>query len=186
MKKSLVKKFTLFLVCVALTCTAGAAEMYRWVDKDGKVHYTDSPPPASAKKVEEKNLGGSSISGGDLPYATRAAAKNFPVTLYVSDCGEPCTQARQHLAKRGIPYTPKNPTSNDADADALRKLVGNPQVPVLVVGNASPIKGYDAASWDAALDSAGYPKSKPYGYKEPKVPADAKPEQAATPKNGAK
>lgn len=178
------KKFILFLVCAGLAGAATAAEMYRWVDKDGKVHYTDSPPPPSAKKVEEKNLGGaSSISSGDLPYATRAAARNFPVTLYVSDCGEPCTQARQHLAKRGIPYTPKNPTSSEADAESLRKLVGNPQVPVLVVGNTSPLKGFDAGSWDAALDAAGYPKSKPYGYKEPKVPEDAKQDTPAATKS---
>lgn len=179
------KTLALVLVCSALACTAGAAEMYRWVDKDGKVHYTDSPPPATAKKVEEKNLGGNnSVSAGDLPYATRMAAKNFPVTLYVSDCGEPCTQARQHLAKRGIPYAAKNPASSQADAEALKKLIGAPQVPVLVVGSASPLKGYDAASWDAALDAAGYPKSKPYGYKEPKLPEEAKPENAAKPEAG--
>lgn len=28
---------------------AAAAEMYRWVDSQGKVHYSDSPPPAGAK-----------------------------------------------------------------------------------------------------------------------------------------
>lgn len=171
------KKLALLLLWSTLACAASAAEMYRWVDKDGKVHYSDSPPPASAKQVQEKNLGGNnSVSAGDLPYATRVAAKNFPVTLYVSNCGEPCNQARQHLARRGIPYAAKNPASSQADADALKKLVGSPQVPVLVVGSASPLKGYDAGSWDAALDAAGYPKSKPYGYKEPKLPEEAKPE----------
>jgi len=175
-------KITLILLCSALAWTAGAAEMYRWVDKDGKVHYTDSPPPPTARRVEEKRLGGnSSVTGGDLPYATQLAAKNFPVTLYVSDCGEPCTQARQHLAKRGIPYTPKNPTASQTDAEALTKLVGNPQVPVLVVGKTPPLKGYEAGSWDAALDAAGYPKSKPYGYKEPKVPEGAKQDKPAGP-----
>lgn len=173
------KKLTLLLVCSVLACTASAAQMYRWVDKDGKVHYTDSPPPSSAKKVEEKNLGGNDVSSDDLPYATRMAMKNFPVTLYVSDCGEPCNLARQHLAKRGIPYTPKNPAVSPADSEALKKLIGAPQVPVLVVGHASPLKGYDAGSWDAALDAAGYPKSKPYGYKEPKLPEEAKPADAA-------
>lgn len=174
------KKLALFLLCAAMATAATAAEMYRWVDKDGKVHYTDSPPPPSAKKVEEKNLGGNSaVTGGDLPYATRTAAQNFPVTLYVTDCGESCTQARQHLAKRGIPYTPKNPANSAADAEALKKLVGSPQVPVLVVGRGSPLTGFDAAAWDAALDAAGYPKSKPYGYKEPKVPEDAKQDKSA-------
>ena len=24
--------------------------MYKWVDQDGKVHYSDQPPPAGAKK----------------------------------------------------------------------------------------------------------------------------------------
>ena len=181
------KKLALFVLCLSLATTAWAAEMYRWVDKDGKVHYTDSPPPASARKVEEKNLGGnSSVSGGDLPYATRVAAKNFPVTLFVSNCGEPCTQAKQHLAKRGIPYTPKNPASNEADAEALRKLVGSPQVPVLVVGKSSPLKGYDANAWDAALDAAGYPRSKPYGYKEPQAPADTPQEKPAAKNDASK
>jgi hypothetical protein len=180
------KKLAVFMLCSVMAATAGAAEMYRWVDKEGKVHYTDTPPPPSAKKMEEKNLGGNqSVSGGDLPYATRAAAQNFPVTLYVSDCGEPCTQARQHLAKRGIPYTPKNPATSAADNEALTKLVGSPQVPVLVVGKGSPLKGYDAASWDAALDAAGYPRSKPYGYKEPKLPEAPKQDQPATAKPGA-
>jgi len=178
------KKLALVLFCSVIACTAGAAEMYRWVDKDGKVHYSDSPPPPTAEQVEQKNIGaGSTVGGDEMPYATRVAAKNFPVTLYVSDCGEACNLARQHLAKRGIPYTPKNPATNQADSEALKKLIGAPQVPVLVVGNASPLKGYDQGSWDAALDAAGYPKSKPYGYKEPKAADEGKKDKPAeTPK----
>ena len=175
------KKLTLTMLGILLAANAAAAEMYRWVDKDGNVHYTDSPPPASARQVQEKNLGGNTAPSGDLPYATRQANKNFPVTLYVSDCGELCTQARQHLARRGIPYTPKNPLNNNTDAEALRKLIGDPMVPVLVVGKLSPLKGFDAGSWDATLDTAGYPRSKPYGYKEPEVPKDAKQEPAGKP-----
>lgn len=30
---------------------AAAAEMYRWVDSNGQVHYSDSPPPAGAKST---------------------------------------------------------------------------------------------------------------------------------------
>ncbi len=28
----------------AFACGASAATFYRWVDKDGKVHYSDAPP----------------------------------------------------------------------------------------------------------------------------------------------
>ncbi|MFN3398622.1 MAG: glutaredoxin family protein [Sulfurimicrobium sp.] len=151
-------RFTLLLCCCIAASLAQAAELYRWVDSEGKVHYTDQPPPPSAQKVEEKNLGNNSIDTSELPYATRQAIKKSPVTLYANDCGEPCDQARDHLAQRGIPFTGKNPQTSPADAEALKKLVGAAYVPVLVVGSAVS-KGYEKGTWDAALDAAGYPKS---------------------------
>lgn len=41
-----------FLLVVAILAFAGpaAAQMYKWIDKDGKVHYSDQPPPADAKQ----------------------------------------------------------------------------------------------------------------------------------------
>jgi hypothetical protein len=37
----------ILILCVTLAFAAGAsAQMYRWVDKDGRVHYTATPPPA--------------------------------------------------------------------------------------------------------------------------------------------
>ena len=33
------------IVCSLLASDAGAAEIYRWVDAEGKVHFADSPPP---------------------------------------------------------------------------------------------------------------------------------------------
>jgi hypothetical protein len=153
-------KFILVLLCCTLAGLAQAGELFRWVDADGKVHYTDQPPPASAKKVEEKKLTGSTIDTSQLPYATQQAVKKSPVTLYANDCGEPCTQARNHLTQRGIPFSSKNPQTSPTDAEALTKLVGAAYVPVLVVGNAVS-KGYEKGAWDAALDTAGYPKNAP-------------------------
>ncbi len=151
-------KFVMVLLCCALSSLAQAGELFRWVDADGKVHYTDQPPPAGAKKVEERKLSGSTIDASEMPYALRQAIKKSPVTLYANDCGVPCTQARDHLTQRGIPFTGKNPQTSPADAEALKKLVGASYVPVLVVGGAVS-KGYEKGAWDAALDAAGYPKS---------------------------
>ncbi|AQT60846.1 hypothetical protein CBP51_09320 [Cellvibrio mixtus] len=49
------------LLMIFLGCSAmGNAEVYRWVDKDGKVHFTDKPPAANAeditKQVSKQNL----------------------------------------------------------------------------------------------------------------------------------
>jgi glutaredoxin len=176
------------LIAMALTGLIAiplmAADLYRWVDKDGKVNYTDQPPPADAREVEEKAYGGNTIEVDTLPFATKDAVKKNPVTLYTSNCGVVCDNALALLSKRGIPYTTKSPQTSQPDADALKKLIGDLQVPVLVIGSQSPIKGFEAGTWESALDSAGYPKQtaiprKGAGSSSTPVPAKAKAAEAA-------
>lgn len=147
-------------VWFALAAAAMAQQMYRWVDSDGRVHYTQTPPPTGAKNVQRKPL---SAGGGDsvqIPYATRVAAANFPVTLYVSDdCGEACKQARDLLLKRGIPHRVVEIT--DAKSlETLKQVSGGNTVPVMTVGRVVQ-KGFEASQYNGALDSAGYPSSGP-------------------------
>lgn len=140
---------------------ASAQQMYRWVDKDGRVTYSQNPPPAgAAKSVQQRRLSSSVVEGADLPYAAQVAAKNFPVTLHTSpECGAGCTSARDSLKKRGIPYR-EVVANDDASVEALRKLTGAIQVPVLQVGN-QLLRGYEPGAWKGALDQAGYPDSIP-------------------------
>ena len=58
----------LFLLPLFLANVASAAEMYRWVDADGKVHYTDTPPPTTAKSAQKKELG-SQAGKAQVPYS---------------------------------------------------------------------------------------------------------------------
>ena len=43
------KRLALAILILALAPFA-SAQLYKWVDKDGKVHYSDQPPPAQASK----------------------------------------------------------------------------------------------------------------------------------------
>ncbi len=150
--------------------TATAAQLYRWVDDKGRVEWRDTPPPANAKKVERRTVGGSVIETSTLPYSVQQAVRNFPVTLYTTDCGQNCKDARAHLIRRGIPYTEKNPQN---DLESYKKMTnGVPQVPLLVVGSDS-LQGYSRDLWDRALDSVGYPREPAPGYAPPSIPARA-------------
>lgn len=154
---------TIRLLCLAAALAASAAlaqtTVYRWVDKDGKVQFSDNPPPAGTKDYTEKRVGGSGPEEGQLPYATQMAAARNPVTLYASgDCGELCAQGRDLLAKRGIPYREKD-AKDSAVAEEIQGLIGALQVPVLKVGP-SALKGYSEDLWQAALDQAGYAKAR--------------------------
>ena len=145
----------LALVIACAIAPAGAAQLYRWVDDKGNVEWRDTPPPPSAKSVEQRNVSGNTIQTSTLPYSVQQAVKNFPVTLWVFDCGDPCIRARAHLARRGVPHTERNAQK---DLEELKKLIGGTEVPLLLVGS-KQLKGYLENDWDAALDSAGYPRT---------------------------
>jgi hypothetical protein len=162
----------------------GAAQLYRWVDSKGNVEWRDTPPPTTAKKVEQRKMGDNVISTGDAPFSLQLATKNHPVTLWVApDCKDPCNNARTHLNRRGTPYTERNVSD---DFEVFKKLSPANEVPFLQVG-VIRVKGYLESEYDTTLDSAGYPrtaiatKPKPAAATpQAKPPADT-PATAATP-----
>src|SRR6185436_10657542 len=150
-------KPSMFLIVLISLAPLAQAETYKWVDADGKVHYSDQPPPPDARKSERKRLSDKPAEVA-LPYVLRQAIKNFPVTLFVYDCGDGCTRARDFLVKRGVPHTSKDPTAPGM-REELRKVTGGAEVvPVLQVGR-RVLRGFEEATWNAALDDAGYPKT---------------------------
>ena len=162
-----------------LFASAASAQLYRWVDQNGKVHYTDTPPqPAAARAVEKRKPTGSVVEGV-APYAVQQATKTFPVTLYsAATCETPCKDARDLLAKRGVPYS-EVAISEQKQLDELKRISGGDEVPVLVVGK-SVIKGFEAGSYNGALDTAGYPLNAPStAARAPKPAEAAKPAQQA-------
>jgi glutaredoxin len=176
------------LIFLALLGAALAvhAQLYRWTDARGRVHVTDTPPPPTAKNVQQRAPGAAPAGEGNasLPYAVQLAAKNSPVTLFTAPDCPPCGQARALLNARGVPFREIS-VIDEQQAEELKKSVGTLSVPSLRVGS-SVQKGYEQGMYDALLDSAGYPRAgilPPRSQTEPKpAPADApKPpaEQAA-------
>jgi len=164
-------------VCLALASTPlAAAQLYQWKDAQGRMQYSDQPPPPSVKNAQQKSFKGSVIEGGE-PYAVRVAREKHPITLYTSACGTACDQARQLLVERGVPFSSKDLQASEEARNEVQKLTGKLNVPVLLVGS-DKLEGFTAGQWQAALDRAGYPKSAPPGSKPP--PAAPVPSSTAT------
>ena len=180
--------FLLFGALIAsLMATAQADTWYRWVDKSGKVHYSDSLPPdstpANSAKIKKHKGGNAPAESADMPYETRRAHQNFPVTLYViDDCGDICQQARRLLNQRGIPYA-ENSLKSQAEFEAFKKMSGAAGVPVLTVGKVW-LKNFQTQEWHTELDNAGYPTTAPYGMRAPskrEKPAEKLPDNSPNP-----
>jgi len=162
-RKSSSTRIALLFGIAAAMVTAGAEaqqQVFRYVDKDGKVVYSDRSPPTDSKEVQAKRLSPNFIENNNVPLATTQAAERFPVTLYTFACGAVCESAEGLLNRRGVPYTTVN-VEDAKGAEQLKKLTGEQQAPVLQLGDKLVAKGFNEARWQAMLDEAGYPKSAP-------------------------
>jgi len=143
-----------------------AQGVYRVVGPDGKVTYSDQPPPANANARPVGAASGAAASNSSaLPSELRQAAGRYPVTLYAgTDCA-PCDSGRSFLTARGIPFVEKTVNSAD-DITAFKRLSGAASLPMLAVGG-QHLKGYSQSEWTQYLDAAGYPKTSalPAGYR---------------------
>lgn len=152
------------------------AQMHKWVDANGKVVYSDTPPPANAKKLGTKALdNAANISNVKLPNELAAAVAKNPVTFYSApNCGA-CNEARNMLKQNGIPFIEKTVKSSE-DVDKLKQVSGDTQLPFMLISR-TKFSGFEAVEWRTALSSAGYPESsvlpKDYRYPEAEPAAPA-------------
>jgi glutaredoxin len=157
-------------LAIAAACDAGAQQLYRWVDKDGRVHYSQQPPPkGAAKTVEQRKLGSSTVETSQPSFALQQAMARYPVTLFVAPaCKEGCAETRELLTKRGVPFREIN-VIDQPSSDALKKATGDNKVPAMVVGSQSQV-GYNPDAMQRVLDSAGYPSKPAFTGKPPELP----------------
>ena len=133
-------------------------QVYRYQDSQGRIVYSDKPPPAEARNAESKRVGANFIETDQAPLEARMAVERYPVTLFTFDCGEGCQKAEALLNRRGGPFATVY-VQDPANAARLEALTGEMTAPVLQVGDKLVAKGFNEARWTAMLDEAGYPKA---------------------------
>ena len=76
---------TLALFLVVACAAASAGEVYKWRDKDGRLHYGDRPKDAQAESVTVKSSSGSGASyslpilyGGLVIVKSKTASGSLP------------------------------------------------------------------------------------------------------------
>lgn len=152
-------KRAMLVILAALGLIAGVAnaEVYRWVDKTGKVHYSDVPPPEEAN-AKVRKFTDNKVEVDKLPYEVRKAAEASPLVFYAApDYKDATDSARALLKRRKLPFTERTVKTTDDIKDLIARNGKAPKVPALGVGN-KLVEGFDESSWNTALDAAGYPK----------------------------
>lgn len=157
----------------AMTC-AGAQQVYRQVDANGKVTFSDQAASAAVGATPARRastggvgdpsrtgeVGGAAVAGSDnaaLPFELRQVVSRYPVIIYVSEACAPCAAGRSLLMARGVPFAERS-VSTAEDIDALQSLSGQKSLPLLGIG-AQQLRGFSDVEWSQYLDAAGYSKS---------------------------
>jgi len=100
------QRISLWIVLALAAAAVQAAEMYKWTDAAGVVHYSDSEPPAQVKasKVHvagTKTAGASDAAANDADEPEAAAAKavaaDDTLASKVQSAERRCEQARANL-----------------------------------------------------------------------------------------
>jgi hypothetical protein len=157
MTARLASTLALLALFAAVAATAQTQQVYRYVDPEGRIVYSDKPPPPNARDAQAKRIGQNTIETSDLSYSEVMAQERFPVTLYTFGCGTVCDTASALLNKRGVPHTVVD-VGQSAGADKLKRLTGGLDAPALQVGDQYST-GFNESRWQNLLDDAGYPKT---------------------------
>lgn len=148
----MIRNLSLLLLAVLVSSGAGAA-VYRWVDADGRIYYSDSPPKqSSAKSVKLPSNNVAPVT--PVPKAKPAVTSGEKVRLYTTTwCGY-CKRARAHLASRNIPFEDIDIETTDRGQREYREMGGN-GVPVIFVGSRR-MDGYDQGELEGMLRAGGW------------------------------
>jgi glutaredoxin len=159
-----VKRLLAALLC-ALALPAGA-QVAKWVDAEGRVHYGDRPP--AGKAVSAEPLRGT-LSVGDgmtvvteefqsAPAPAQAAPLPQPrrgeIWIYTTPRCRYCRIAKEHMLLKGIKFAEKDITENARYKAEFRALRGR-GVPVTLAG-AQRFDGYREEAYERFLKSAGF------------------------------
>lgn len=96
------------LIAVGLSSSVAAQQVYKWVDKDGTVHFTDSPPEETVK-AERVVLRGN-VSSTITEVEQRGMSRDEIDLLYTPEQRETaCEQARANRTTlRNMPVVMKD------------------------------------------------------------------------------
>jgi glutaredoxin len=152
----------LLLIVACLACPQAQAQLYKWTDEQGRIHYSDQAPDqdkAKAAVIKIESYTGPAVVS-TLEKSAPAAQANQPTAakgriklLTTSWCGY-CRQARAYLNSRGIPFEDLDVEKSAQGKQEYRELNGR-GVPIILVGN-QRMNGYSQAQLDTMLRTAGH------------------------------
>lgn len=147
--RSAMKSFV-FLTAALFLSSPCAAEIYKWVDAEGRVHFSDRKPEnQAATEIEVEINTYQSVSYGPSEIDTAKIAPGARIVmLSASWCGS-CKKAKTYFRRNGIPFTEYD-IEKSSKGRKLFEQMGAKGVPVILVGK-KRMNGFSEAAFERLI-----------------------------------
>ena len=138
------------LLTVFLFFNPAHAEIYKWVDQNGKIHFTDNPPKQSAASkldLQVNSFTNPNVKPFKYDSSLISARKvSRDVVMYgASWCGY-CKKAKKYFIQNNIRYVEYDIETSEKGRRDYKKLKGT-GVPIILVGN-QRMNGFSEAGFE--------------------------------------
>ncbi len=133
------KPYVVFAALSLLALTAHA-DLHKWVDAEGKVHYSDIVPPEVSKTETVSNVSGKGQAQAPVQYSTKSYAER---------------DAELRKSREERTETAEKKAQKDADAEARKRNCLAAQQNLRALEEGARIFNYDANGERVYLDDAG-------------------------------
>ncbi|MCW9012905.1 MAG: glutaredoxin family protein [Gammaproteobacteria bacterium] len=162
----MLKFFSNWMMFVALLLMIQSvnAEIYKWVDAKGRMHFSDQPPMTNkAETIElpeittytQARLSGETVDLDDeaMNQGSSINEKNKKVVMYSAAWCGVCTKAKKYFRKNKIAYKEYDIDTSKKGKRDYKKLKAR-GVPVILVGK-KRLNGFNAQQFEALYKKAG-------------------------------
>ncbi len=132
------KRYFSVIALFAFSLTAHAG-LNKWVDADGKVHYSDAPPPENVKAESVKNIAGKGQTEAPATFSPKSIAER---------------EAELKKSKQAKEETAAKKAQQEAETAAKKQNCTTSQQNLRTLQEASRIVTYDEKGEKTYLDDA--------------------------------
>lgn len=124
---------------------SGIAEIYKWTDESGRVHFGDSPSDRdNAEKVTIEINSYEHVTYEDIEFYS--GINSHRVIMFSTDwCGY-CKKARRYFKSKGIKYVEYDIEKSN-QARKMYDSIGGKGIPVILIGK-KRMNGFSASGFE--------------------------------------
>jgi glutaredoxin-like YruB-family protein len=132
-----------FLASALTPAAVNADQIFKWVDENGKVHFTDIPP--NDQETEQVQVRINSYSATELLVMDEVSSSD-KVVMYSTDWCTYCDKAKKYFTANDVPFVEYD-IEKDSAARREYDRLGGRGVPVILVGN-KRMNGFSVATFE--------------------------------------